>query len=325
LLEIHDLRVEVAHPAGPVEVLSGVDLQLSPGQTLGLVGESGSGKSMTALAVLGLLPRGARMRTGTILLEGEDLRWASASRMRAIRGDRIGMVFQEPMTSLDPVFTVGAQCVEVVRRHKRISRDAAKKHAIEMFARVGIPDPGRRFESYPHELSGGLRQRVLLAMALSCEPDVLIADEPTTALDATVQRQVLDLIAELKEATGIAVLFVTHDLGVIAEIADDVAVMYAGQIVESGPVRSVLRSPSHPYTAALLDCRPRPSLRRLAAIPGSVPAPVAYPGGCRFHPRCPHVLPGPCTTATIEMRSVGSTQARCCRVEELVISGSLRR
>ena len=298
VLQVHGLCTVFDTEDGPARVVDGVDLAVHAGQTLALVGESGSGKSVTSLSVMRLVPSPpGRIAAGSILFRAEDgvvedLASLPESRMRRVRGARIGMVFQEPMTSLNPLLTVGEQIAESIRFHDGASRREARARALAMLERVRLPDPGRRLAAYPHELSGGMRQRVMIAIALACRPRLLIADEPTTALDVTIQAQILDLLEALQDELGMAVLFVTHNLGVVAEIADRVAVMYAGRIVEEGPVRAVLARPAHPYTRALMASVPtlsaqgRDRSRRLAAIPGRVPSPTRLPAGCSFAPRC---------------------------------------
>jgi peptide/nickel transport system ATP-binding protein len=298
LLEVENLEVEFRTRAGVARVLDGVSFSLDASETLGLVGESGCGKSMTALAIMGLVPSPpGRVTGGAVRLRGENLVAASPARMRAVRGNEISMIFQEPMTSLNPVFTVGDQIAEVVMLHERVSKRQALGRAIEMLRAVHIPVPERRVEEYPHQLSGGMRQRVMIAMALACRPGVLIADEPTTALDVTVQAQVFDLLLELRERTGTAILLITHDMGAVAEMADRVIVMYAGRIVETGGVDRILEDPRHPYTQGLIACVPHlqadPSEERppLLEIPGVVPALTDLGAGCAFEPRCPQRLP----------------------------------
>ncbi len=289
ILEIRDLVVEFATPRGTVRAVDGVTLAVRRGSTLGLVGESGCGKSVTSLAVLRLLDESARIVHGTIRFDGRELAGLAERDMRALRGARIAMIFQEPSTSLNPVFTVGFQVAEAVRTHRRMGRAQAWAHAIDMLRLVEIPDPERRARSYPHELSGGMRQRVMIAIALSCRPELLIADEPTTALDVTIQAQILALLRDLRHRLGMSAILITHDLGVVAAEADEVAIMYAGRIVERAPTRALFAGPAHPYTAALLASVPRLHRRagRLAAIAGVVPDLARLPSGCRFRDRCP--------------------------------------
>ena len=292
LLDIRNLVTAFHTPAGRVPAVDGVSLALERGTTLGLVGESGCGKSVTAMSVLGLVAAPGVVESGAILLDGPagpvDLVRLAEPQLRSIRGGRIGMIFQEPMTSLNPVFTIGDQVAEVVMLHRHVSRGEARARALEMLRLVRIADPEQRLDEYPHQLSGGMRQRVMIAMALACEPDLVIADEPTTALDVTIQAQILDLLADLRRRLGTAILLITHDLGVVAETCDEVAVMYAGRIVERAPAARLFARPLHPYTIGLLAARPQPGAAgpRLRTIPGSVPSPREFPAGCRFHPRC---------------------------------------
>jgi oligopeptide/dipeptide ABC transporter ATP-binding protein len=290
LLTVRGLQVSFATDAGPVPAVRGVDLEVAEGETLALVGESGCGKSVTALSILRLLPTPpASYEAGTIDFAGEDLLQVSEERIRGVRGNEVAMIFQEPMTSLNPVFRVGDQVAEAIELHQGVSGDEARQRAIAALLRVGIPAPEQRVDEYPHQLSGGLRQRVMIAMALACSPRLLIADEPTTALDVTIQAQILELMAKLQGELGMAVLLITHDLGVVAETAHRVAVMYAGRIVEEAPVVPLFERPRHPYTAGLLRSRPRLDLAggRLVPIEGSVPDSLHVPTGCAFHPRCP--------------------------------------
>ena len=323
LLEVRDLRTEFAMAGGnAVVAVDGVSFSVEAGETLAIVGESGSGKSVTALSIMRLLPaRVGRIAAGSIRLRGRELTTLPDDEMRAVRGRHIGMIFQEPMTSLNPVHTVGAQIAEVVRCHEGLSHDQADAHAIEMLALVGIPEPKRRAGNYPHELSGGMRQRVMIAMALACRPSVLIADEPTTALDVTIQAQILDLMEDLQAKLGMALVFITHDLGVVAQIADRVMVMYASQVVEAGPVSEIFAAPRMPYTAGLLGSIPRlgRSLRgrRLNAIPGHVPTLAQLPAGCRFSTRCGHVEPRCVATSPGLEPASPSHDVRCLRWHEL--------
>ncbi len=293
LLDVRNLKTFFTVEGGEFPAVDGVSFSIAAGRTLGIVGESGCGKSVTALSIMGLVPQPpGRIAGGEILFEGVDLLRLTQAELRELRGDRISMIFQEPMTSLNPVLTVGEQIVEGVLRHRRIGRDEAKVLAIDMLARVHIPSPEQRFGDYPHRLSGGMRQRVMIAMALACKPKLLIADEPTTALDVTIQAQILDLMRMLREETGTAIMLITHDLGVVAELADDVVVMYAGRVVERASVATLFARPQHPYTIGLLGSIARLDVEqdRLAAIEGQVPSPFAPVGGCRFNPRCPFVF-----------------------------------
>jgi oligopeptide/dipeptide ABC transporter ATP-binding protein len=290
LLEVEDLSVTFSGDEGLVRAVEGVSFVLERGRTLGVVGESGCGKSVTALAIMGLLPAKGALRTGRVRFDGTELTGLGDKALGSLRGARLAMIFQEPMTSLNPAFTVGEQIVEAILRHKKApNRAEAEKRAVEMLRRVRIPAPERRFFDYPHKLSGGMRQRIMIAMALACDPELLIADEPTTALDVTIQAQVLELMRQLRRETGAAIMLITHDLGVVAEMADRVIVMYAGQIVEEAPVGVLFSRPEHPYTVGLLGSIPRLDRRRgrLPAIEGTVPSPHAMPAGCRFAPRCP--------------------------------------
>jgi peptide/nickel transport system ATP-binding protein len=293
LLEVRDLRTHFASERGEVRAVDGVDLSVERGRTLGIVGESGCGKSVTALSVMGLVPQPpGRIAGGEVLFEGEDLLRLPARRMRDLRGDKLSMIFQEPMSSLNPAFQVGEQIAEALLRHKKLSRKDADEKAVEMLRKVRIPSPERRARDYPHQLSGGMRQRVMIAMALACNPRLLIADEPTTALDVTIQAQILELMRALRAELGTAIILITHDLGVVAELADDVIVMYAGKVVERCPAASLFAEPQHPYTIGLLGSIPRLHLeqQRLSAIEGIVPDAAAFPQGCRFHPRCPFAV-----------------------------------
>jgi oligopeptide/dipeptide ABC transporter ATP-binding protein len=290
LLEVRGLQTHFATERGVVRAVDGVDLRLERGRTLGIVGESGCGKSVTALSIMGLVPQPpGRIPAGEVLFEGEDLLRLPPGRLRDLRGDKLSMIFQEPMTSLNPAFPVGEQIAEAIVRHRDVSAAEARTQAIEMLRRVRIPSPERRADDYPHRLSGGMRQRVMIGMALACNPKLLIADEPTTALDVTIQAQILELMRALRAELGTAIILITHDLGVIAELADDVIVMYAGQVIERCTVPRLFAEPQHPYTIGLLGSIPRLHLEqeRLSAIEGFVPDAAAMPEGCRFHPRCP--------------------------------------
>jgi peptide/nickel transport system ATP-binding protein len=293
LLEVRDLVAGFRIGGRLVKAVDGVSLKLTPGRTLGLVGESGSGKSVTSLAIMGLLPTPPAEVTGAQMRYGEvDLLALDAEERRRYRGRELAMIFQEPMTSLNPVYTVGEQIIEALRAHFPISHAEARERAIAVLDLVRIPSPETRVDSFPHEMSGGMRQRAMIAMALACEPKLLIADEPTTALDVTIQAQILELLGDMQKRTGTAILLITHDLGVIAEVADDVAVMYAGKIVETTSVENLFADPQHPYTIGLLGSIPRleEDRERLATLEGTVPNPAALPVGCRFHPRCPFAI-----------------------------------
>ncbi|HEY8526203.1 MAG TPA: ABC transporter ATP-binding protein [Acidimicrobiales bacterium] len=308
VLAVEDLTVRFATRRGTARVVNGVSWSVAEGETLAVVGESGSGKSVSMLALLGLVPRPPATVTGTARFAGQDLIALPEEALRKVRGPGIGMVFQDPMTSLNPVLTIGRQLTEGMEVHLGLDRKAADDRAAELLDLVGIASPRERLASYPHELSGGMRQRVMLAIALSCRPRVLVADEATTALDVTIQAQIAELVAELQDELGMAVVWITHDLGVVAGIADRVAVMYAGRIVEEGPVDAVYAAPAHPYTQGLLDSlpvlgRPRASL---AAIPGLPPDPAALPPGCAFHPRCPIRGDERCATEVPPLRPVGA-------------------
>ena len=292
LLEVTDLRTYFHTDAGTAKAVDGVSFEVRKGEVLGIVGESGCGKSVTSLSVMQLIPRppGEILEGSSIRFKGDELVGAGERRLRDLRGNDIAMIFQEPMTSLNPVFPVGDQISEALRLHRSMNKREARERSIEMLRLVGIPNPAERADDYPHQLSGGQRQRVMIAMALACEPELLIADEPTTALDVTIQAQILDLLAELRNRLGMAVILITHDLGVVAEVCDRVVVMYAGQVVEHGTVEQIFAEPRHPYTEGLLQAVPRLGRRKekLAVIPGTVPSPVHWPVGCRFHDRCPY-------------------------------------
>jgi len=329
LLEVRDLKTYFDTDEGVVKAVDGVSFHIARGETLAVVGESGSGKSVTSLSIMRLLPAPpTRFAGGEILFKGRDLLKASAAEMREVRGNEISMVFQEPMTSLNPVRTTGDQIAEAVALHQKKSRAASFRSAIEMLDLVGIPEPAKRAQSYPHEMSGGMRQRVMIAMALSCNPKLLIADEPTTALDVTIQAQILDLMRKLKRELGMAILFITHDLGVVAEMADRVVVMYAGRAVEEGAVRDIFAEPRMPYTAGLIGSIPRVDRAglhkaRLRAIPGSVPNPYDLPKGCVFTPRCGFAVPACGVTQPALEDTGGGHTARCLRWRELSLHTEL--
>jgi oligopeptide/dipeptide ABC transporter ATP-binding protein len=293
LLEVKDLRTSFFTDAGEVRAVDGVSFAVEAGKLMGLVGESGSGKTASVLSVMRLLPESARVVGGAVLFEGRDLLKLSEPEMRAVRGAKIAMIFQEPMTSLNPVFTIGSQIGEAVRLHQHTGRRETLERTIEALRLVGIADPERRVNDYPHQLSGGMRQRVMIAMALACEPKLLIADEPTTALDVTIQAQILDLIRELQVRLKLAVILVTHDLGIVAQYADDVTILYAARVMEQAPSAELFRNPLNPYTRGLLESIPGADghrHRRLRAIAGTIPNALHPPSGCRFHPRCPMVI-----------------------------------
>ena len=317
LLEVRDLQTHFRTRAGTVRAVDGVSFHLDHGELLGLVGESGCGKSVTALSLMRLVAPPGRIVGGEVLFEGEDLLKVSEARMRGIRGDDLAMIFQDPMTSLNPVYTVGEQIAEALRLHRGMNRRQAKEAAVEAMREVAIPDPGRRADDYPHQLSGGMRQRVMISMALACDPKLLIADEPTTALDVTIQAQILELLDGLRKTRELAVLLITHDLGVVAEVADRVAVMYTGRIVEESPVGELFARPKMPYTEGLLRSVPKLSAAgvqkavRLQSIEGTVPKLTQLPPGCHFAPRCPHRMPR-CTEGDIPLYELeGSVRVRC--------------
>ena len=326
VLDIQGLCTSFFTEEGVVKAVDDVSFQVRKGKTLGIVGESGCGKSVTSLSIMRLIPDPpGRITGGKIMYQGKDLATIDLAQMRKIRGNEISMIFQEPMTSLNPVFTIGNQIVEAIRLHQPLSAKEARVKAIDMLRLVGIPAPEQRIDEYPHQLSGGMRQRVMIAMALSCNPNVLIADEPTTALDVTIQAQILELLKELQDKVGMALMLITHDLGVIAEVADEVIVMYAGRVVEQGPVREIFGNPKHPYTRGLLNSIPTmnhdPSGKlkktRLETIPGIVPNLLHLPKGCRFQERCTFVVDA-CRAAEPSLRAIpaptgGSHSIRCLR------------
>jgi peptide/nickel transport system ATP-binding protein len=314
LLDLRGLSVSFANDDGTVRAVDGIDLVLARGRTLGLVGESGCGKSVTSLAIMGLLPPETARVKGEVLFEGNDLLKVDTRTLRALRGARLAMIFQEPMTSLNPAYTIGNQIIETIQRHQGLPVADARARAIEVLKLVRIPSPERRIDDYPHKLSGGMRQRAMIAMALANAPDLLIADEPTTALDVTIQAQILDLMRGLRRDTGTAIILITHDLGVVAEMADDVAVMYAGQIVERAAVRDLFARPEHPYTVGLLGSIPRldEKRERLPSIEGRVPDMSRPPPGCRFAARCPFVEPA-CLDAVPPLVEVAPDHLTRCR------------
>jgi oligopeptide/dipeptide ABC transporter ATP-binding protein len=321
LLEIDKLCVEFRMPEGAIRAVSDVSFDVKRGEVVAVVGESGSGKSVTALAVLRLVPEPpGRIAAGSIRFHGEDLLRFDEEGIRRVRGRRIGMVFQEPMTSLNPVLSIGRQLVESMQTHLGLAARAAEARALDLLQTVGIAEPARRLKQYPHHLSGGMRQRVMIAMALSCEPDLIIADEPTTALDVTIQAQILELMQGLCRRLGVALVIITHNLGIVARYADRVNVMYAGRIIEQGRASDIYRAPMHPYTIGLLHSVPRldrPRNAPLDPIPGNPPDALALPSGCAFRPRCPYALPH-CAESAPPLRSVGTGHASACyEVERL--------
>ena len=318
LLEVENLRITFPSSVGQSRPVDGVSFALAKGELLALVGESGCGKSLTSLALLRLVPPPGVIAPGSaIRFDGADLLALDAAALRSVRGKRIGMIFQDPMTSLNPVFTVADQIIESVRAHRRMSKADARARALALLQEVGIPDPVARLDQYPHQLSGGMRQRVMIAIALASEPELLIADEPTTALDVTVQAQILEVLDQLRTARGMAVLLITHDLGIVAGRADRVAVMYAGRLVEEARTAELFAHPSHPYTRGLLASVPRLTgpVTRLTPIAGNVPPPTAWPSGCRFHPRCPAALPRCPTDDPPALRVRDDHQMRCWLAE----------
>jgi oligopeptide/dipeptide ABC transporter ATP-binding protein len=313
VLEVEGLTTDFPGESGRVPVVDDVSLSIERGEVLALVGESGCGKSVTALSILRLVPRPGRIASGSIRLEGNDVRGLSIPEMRQVRGHQISMIFQEPMTSLNPVARVGDQVAEAIRLHEKINRQAARRRVLELFEQVGIPDPEARLDAYPHQLSGGLKQRAMIAMALATRPKLLIADEPTTALDVTIQAQILELLRDLQRDIGMSILLITHDLGIVNEMADRVAVMYAGRVIEEGSRVDVLGGARHPYTEGLLRSIPalgRPG-QRLSEIPGVVPPPAQWPSGCRFSTRCQRVFE-PCASRVPEATGFGDGHWVCC-------------
>jgi peptide/nickel transport system ATP-binding protein len=318
LLEVRDLRVHFPTDDGLVKAVDGISYSLDRGETLGIVGESGSGKTVSSLTVMGLQGKNAQI-SGEIWLGGEQLVGMDPDQVRKLRGSRVAMIFQDPLSSLHPYYTVGHQIVEAYRVHNDVSRAAARKRAVDLLGRVGIPQPNSRVDDYPHQFSGGMRQRAMIAMALSCNPELLIADEPTTALDVTVQAQILDLILDLQQEFGSAVVIITHDLGVVAELADDIMVMYAGKAVEYGSAEDVFERPAHPYAWGLLASMPRIDqvrAERLLPIPGTPPSLIRVPEGCSFHPRCPYAQEtnGRSETEVPQLREVEPGHQAACHL-----------
>jgi peptide/nickel transport system ATP-binding protein len=324
LLDVRGLGIFFRIGAGEVQATRDVSFQLKAGERLGIVGESGCGKTVTGLSILGLLPRAQSRVVGEVRFEGRDLLTLRPREMRRVRGRQISMIFQEPMSALDPVFTVGEQIAETLRAHRGMGKKEARERAVDALAQVGIPLPSRRVDEYPHQLSGGMRQRAMIAIALSCEPQILIADEPTTALDVTIQAQIIDLLFDLSARTGTALIFITHDLGVIAETCTRMLTMYAGEVVEDAPVDSALERPRHPYTSGLLRSIPRLSPRKsvLPSIPGRVPSPADMPPGCRFRPRCAHGLAA-CEATQVLLDVSDDRRARCVRQADLTLPGAI--
>lgn len=312
LLEVKGLHTSFFTHLGEVKAIRDVSFSVHKNEIVGIVGESGSGKSVTSLSIMGLLAHPGRVTGGEILFKGEDLTKVKKGRMRKIQGNQISMIFQDPMTSLNPLFTIGNQITEAILTHQKMTKAEAKKRAVEMLKLVGIPSPEKRYESFPHEFSGGMRQRAMIAMALSCEPDLLIADEPTTALDVTIQSQIVDLMLDLRQKLKTAILIITHDMGVVADIADRVAVMYAGVIVEKGDVKEIFFHPKHPYTWGLLDSIPRPDTHgeRLIPIEGAPPDLIAPPKGCPFAARCDYAMKI-CHEQMPEITAEGDHEVRC--------------
>lgn len=314
LLSVEGLRLAFGTGEDAIEALRGVDISIGPGECLGLVGESGSGKSLTAFTTMGLLPTQSHVVAGRVMFAGQDLLQKSERELEQLRGNDLSMIFQEPMTALNPVMHVGEQIAAPLRRHLGLSRKAARTRAIEQLDLVGIPDPHARVDNFPHEMSGGMRQRTMIAMALACDPKLLIADEPTTALDTTIQAQIIELLNGLRRELGLSILIITHDLGVIAEMADRVAVMYGGRVVEESPVDKLFDEPLHPYSKGLLRSTPdidMPVARRLATISGAVPHVTELPSGCTFHPRCPDRLEI-CSKEAPEEKCVGAGRRVAC-------------
>jgi peptide/nickel transport system ATP-binding protein len=323
LVEIRDLTVSFADPEGPITAVNGIDITVAAGEVMTILGESGSGKSVTLRALMRLLPAHRTTVSGTIRIGEHRIDLLDEARLSALRGTLVSMIFQEPMLAFDPVYTVGRQIIETIMRHENAGEAAARLRARELLERVRIPSAARRLANYPHEMSGGMRQRAMIALALACRPSLLLADEPTTALDATVQIQILLLLRELQRELGMAVIFVTHDIGVATEIADSLAVMYAGRIVEHGSVRAVLREPSHPYTRGLLASTVHRGMRgrRLESIPGSPPSLASLPPGCSFAPRCPATMPA-CSEAAPPVRLVGPAHTARCLLAVPTLAGA---
>jgi len=326
LLSVRGLKTHFKTPEGTVKAIDGIDFDLFSGETLGIVGESGSGKTMTSLSILGLLPKPqGNIVAGSILYGGKDLTKLSEREMRSLRGKEIAMIFQEPMTSLNPVYTVEQQIIEAIQSHSAVNKQNAAAEVVRLLEKVGIPEAKRRSKSYPHELSGGMRQRVMIAMALACNPKILIADEPTTALDVTIQAQILELLTSLQKQLGMSIMIITHDMGVIADVATRVVVLYAGKVVETASTKELFANPLHPYTLGLLACIPKidEDKERLYSIPGMVPSPLELPAGCRFSNRC-GFADETCRQNEPELRSFGNDHKAACRYVEKIQEGTIR-
>ncbi|HIJ08290.1 TPA: ABC transporter ATP-binding protein [Candidatus Bathyarchaeota archaeon] len=320
LLEIDNLKTYFYTWAGIVKAVDGVSLKVEEGETLGLVGESGSGKSVTAMSILRIVPRPGKIVGGRILYRGEDFLKKKENEMQKFRGKEVSYVFQDPSTSLNPVFTIASQLVEVIRRHQNLTKQDALERAIELLELVEIPDPEMKIWNYPHQLSGGMKQRIAVARALSCQPSLLLADEPTTALDVTIQAQILDLLKNLKQRLGMAMILITHDMGVVADVADRITVLYAGRVCESASTRTIFQNPIHPYTRALLEAVPSLALKRekLKVIPGAIPNLIELPPGCRFNPRCEFAKEGICTMSLPEIEEIEPNHyVACVRAKEI--------
>ena len=327
LLEIDNLKTYFYTWAGVVKAVDGVSLRVKEGETLGLVGESGSGKSVTALSTLRIVPRPGKIVGGSILYRGESLLEKEESEMQKFRGKEVSYVFQDPSTSLNPVFTIASQLVEVIQRHQNVTKQGALEKAIELLKLVEIPDPDVKIWNYPHQLSGGMKQRIAVARALSCQPSLLLADEPTTALDVTIQAQILDLLKNLKQKLGMAMILITHDMGVVAGVADRITVLYAGRVCESASTRTIFQNPLHPYTRALLEAVPSLALKRdkLKVIPGAIPNLIELPSGCRFNPRCEFAKKGTCTMEMPDLEEIEPEHyVACVRAREIEAESPFR-
>ena len=322
ILELKNLKTHFFTKHGEVPAVDGVDITVPKGKIIGIVGESGCGKSVTATSIMHLIEKPGRIVDGQVLFDGEDITYASAKEINKIRGDRMTMIFQEPMTSLNPVYTVGKQVSEAIILHQHVSKEEAKKMAIDIFEQVGIPEPEKRFKSYPHQLSGGLRQRVMIGMAMVCKPDLMIADEPTTALDVTIEAQILHLMREMQQKSGASIIMITHNLGVVAELCDEVYVMYAGKVMEHAEIHELFENPCHPYTYGLLNSIPdtQGTKERLYTIKGMVPNLLKLPQGCRFCPRCDKAMKI-CMTTQPELQSVGDGHEVRCHLFDKEVMG----